>query len=246
MTHVENKLQGCFQWSNMSISVPMPLGSTRTEVVKTEMTKKSLKSMKEKFFTFVSLGLLPPPFPLRGSRHSEGAPLLVFHRLWPGRRVRGSWSLWLVAAWWRTLLTCCLYITICYTCILKHSSNPYLEVGKLLMMPGCWQKGKGELVHGQGQPIKCARQRVTQVFLTRGDVHVFCVGQHERRQEVATHLANKEAQNLNVPKKDKRTSSLLQPPTMLVKSLKFPSSSRSGSSPRIWEPRWATWQFRQA
>ena len=72
------------------------------------------------------------------------------------------------------------------------------------MMPGCWQKGKGELVHGQGQPIKCARQRVGQVFLTRGDVHVFCVGQHERRQEVATHLANKEAQNLNVPKKGQK------------------------------------------
>ena len=106
-------LQGCFQWSNMSISVPMPLGSTRTVMVKTEMTKKSLESMKAKFFTFVSLGLLPPPFPLRGSRHSEGAPLLVFHQLWPGRRVRGSWSLWLVAAWWRTLLTCCLYNTIC-------------------------------------------------------------------------------------------------------------------------------------
>ena len=113
MTHLENKLQGCFQWSNILISLPMPLGSRQNRIVKTEMTKKSLKSMKAKFFTFVSLGLLPPPFPLRGSRHSEGAPLLVFHRLWPGRRVRGSWSLWLVAAWWRTLLTCCLYNTIC-------------------------------------------------------------------------------------------------------------------------------------
>ena len=57
------------------------------------------------------------------------------------------------------------------------------------MVPGGGEKGEGELVHGQGQPVKGTPQGVGRVLLTtRGDLYVFRVGQHKRGQEVATHL----------------------------------------------------------
>ena len=82
----------------------------------------------------------------------------------------------------------------------KLISNSCLEVRELLMVPGGGEKGEGELVHGQGQPVKGTPQGVGRVLLTtRGDLYVFRVGQHKRGQEVATHLM---MQYLNVTKKN--------------------------------------------
>ena len=66
MTHVENKLQGCFQWSNILISVPMPLGSTRTEIVKTEVTKSGVNEGKILHFCFTRSS--SSPFSLEGEQ----------------------------------------------------------------------------------------------------------------------------------------------------------------------------------
>lgn len=73
------------------------------------------------------LGLLPPPFSLRGRRHSEGTPLLISFCLWPRRRVLSSWSLRMVTTWWRTLLTCCLNITI-----VKHFRTKFSNTSPIL------------------------------------------------------------------------------------------------------------------
>ena len=59
----------------------------------------------------------------------------------------------------------------------KLISNSCLEVRELLMVPGGGEKGEGELVHGQGQPVKGTPQGVGRVLLnTRGDLYIFGVG----------------------------------------------------------------------
>ena len=79
------------------------------------------------------------------------------------------------------------------------------------MVPGGGEKGEGELVHGQVQPVKGIPQGVGRVLLnTRGDLYVFRVGQHKRGQEVATHLTKmlKTSKSQKINSTDKNLLSL--------------------------------------
>ena len=110
-------------------------------------------------------------------------------------------------------------------------------------MPSCREKGKGEQIHGRTQPLKHTIFVGVEYF-PLGDLHVARVGQHQGGQEEATHLnialvREQKKRKSSFYELKSKTSSLLNPPTMLVNGLKTPSpasASLSGSSLRILEP----------